>query len=218
MRILLLILSISVLSACQSTGLTKGQAYPNMYEEKPPSILVVPAINRSTAADAPQLFSATLTQPLTEAGYYVFSIPGSQHYFAQEGVVDGQQLLQVPAQRFHTLFGADSVLFVTIDKWDTNYYITGGNVTVALKFHLVSTHTGETLWQHNAHLVEDTSGNSDNLVANLISTAINSAMLDYVTVTRRANRQVIATLPFGKYHDKHFQDQEQIIKRVVNSK
>jgi len=213
MRLLIVLFCFVALSGCQSTGLTKSQAYPNMYKEKPPSILVIPAINLSTAADAPQLFSSTVTQPLAEAGYYVFSVPNSHQFFATEGIVDGQQLVNIEPQRFQTLFGADSVLFVTIEKWNTNYLLTSGNVTVALKFKLVSTHTGETLWQRKELIVEDTSGDSDNLLVKMIGTAINSVMLDYVTVARRVNRQIVATLPLGKYHSAHMTDQEQVISR-----
>jgi hypothetical protein len=37
---------------CQTVQVTKGEAFPKMYGEKPASILVVPAINLTTAADA----------------------------------------------------------------------------------------------------------------------------------------------------------------------
>jgi hypothetical protein len=36
---------------------------------------VVPVVNRSKAADAPELYSTTIAQPLAEAGYYVMSVP-----------------------------------------------------------------------------------------------------------------------------------------------
>jgi len=211
---ILICIFLLVMVGCKSTGVTKGEAYPNLYLEKPQSILVVPVINRTTAADAPDLYATTIVQPLAEAGYYVFSIPFINEYFGQEGIVDGQQLEGVAPQRFNTLFGADSVLFVTIDEWDTNYYIAGGNVTVAVKFELVSAHSGEILWQFQDAIVKNTTGDSDNLLIGMIATAINTAVVDYVPIARQVNRQVLVNLPVGKYHELHNKDQQQIVNKV----
>ncbi|MFT5528657.1 MAG: hypothetical protein ACI9C0_000316, partial [Alteromonadaceae bacterium] len=51
----LFLLFLMLLSGCQTTQITKGEAFPDMYNEKPTSILVVPAINLTTAADAAAL-------------------------------------------------------------------------------------------------------------------------------------------------------------------
>ena len=214
---IILIGILLLLAGCKSTGLTKGEAYPKLYSEAPNSILVVPVINRSTAADAPVLYASTIAQPLAEAGYYVFSIPFINEYFAQEGIVDGQQLRQVSPLRFNTLFGADSVLFVTIDEWDTHYYIAGGSVSVSLRFELVSTQTGEVLWKFRQEVVKNTSSDSSNLLVGILETAINTAVVDYVPLARQVNRQVLKTLPVGKYHQEHAKDQAHWVPNKTKS-
>jgi hypothetical protein len=177
-----------------------------MYKGQTDSILVVPVVNRSKAADAPELYSTTIAQPLAEAGYYVMSVPMVEMMLAMEGVVDGEQLKGIAPSKFKTMFGADSVLFVTINQWDTNYYVTGGNVTVGADFEIVSTTTNETLWNYRNIVVINTSGNSGNLLVDIISTALSTALTDYVPIARQVNFSVVKTLPVGRYHSRHGQD------------
>ncbi|MFQ3198927.1 MAG: hypothetical protein ACI8R9_001586 [Paraglaciecola sp.] len=198
----MVVLTLQMVGCTAPTFLTKGEAYPKMYQEGTNAIVVVPAVNRSTAADAPQLYSTTIAQPLAEAGYYVLPIPMVEMMLAYEGVSEGEQLRNVDVTKFKTMFGADSVLFVTINQWDTNYYITGGNVTVGADFELISTTSKQILWTYRNVVVINTSGNSGNLLADIITTAITTAMVDYVPVAHQVNQSVIATLPVGKYHSR----------------
>lgn len=215
-----ILLAVVQLAGCVTpTYLTKSDAYPKLYQQQTDSILVVPSVNRSTAADAPELYSTTIAQPLAEAGYYVMSVPMVEMMLAMEGVVDGEQLKGVDSAKFKTMFGADSVLFVTINQWDTNYYVTGGNVTVGADFELVSTMTNDTLWSYRNIVVINTSGNSGNLIADIISTAISTAITDYVPIARQVNYSVVTTLPVGKYHAKHRLDgNDQVVNAALATK
>ncbi len=197
---------IFTLSGCQVAKITKKEAFPKMYSKGPTSILVLPAINKTTAADAAELYATTIAIPLSEAGYYVFSIPFVEKFLQREGVVDGEQVSGIPLTKFKDTFGADTVLFVTINGWDTNYFVTGGNVTVAAKFVLKSTTTGEVLWQYDGVVVHNTSGNSGNIIADLIATAITTSIVDYVPIAEVVNRQIINSMPVGKYNPRHGQD------------
>ena len=216
----ILVLAALLLSGCATQKIvSKQEAFPKMYDAAPLSVLVVPAVNKSTAADAPDLYSTTIAQPLAEAGYYVLPIPLSAMLLQQEGIVDGAQLRDVNPDKFKQMFGADAVLFVTINQWDTNYFVTGGNVTVGAEFDLVSTSSGESLWNYQNVVVIDTSGNSGNLIADIISTAINTATTDYVPVARMVNSSVINTLPVGKYHSRHKQDgADQSVNTALSAK
>ncbi|WP_371185209.1 GNA1162 family protein [Thalassotalea maritima] len=205
MKKFLTIITVIFLSGCQAT-ITKNEAFPKLYSEKPKTILVVPAVNNTTAADAAELYSTTIAQPLSEAGYYVVSIPFVEHFLQREGISDGEQAKQIPPEKFLQLFGADAVLFVNINSWDTNYYITGGNVTVSAKFELISTKTNNMLWQYDDIIVHDTSGNSGNLLVDVISTALTTALVDYVPIARQVNSQIVSSLPVGQYHPRHGKD------------
>ncbi len=196
-----------LLQACVQQQITKQEAFPDMYQEKPLSILVLPAVNESTAADAPELYSSTIAQPLANSGYYVFPIEITNAVLAAEGIQDGAQLRDVPAQKFGAMFGTDSVLYVTVTKWDTAYYVIGGHVTVGMQFRLVSTSTGESLWAYNYQKQLDTSGDANaGLFVALVATAISTATQDYVPVARQANFEAIQALPVGKYHNQYGED------------
>ncbi|MBK9131509.1 MAG: DUF799 family lipoprotein [Gammaproteobacteria bacterium] len=205
----LLLSSLLLMSGCAVQPLTKGEAFPGMYGEKPTSILVIPAINHSTAADAPILYSSTINEPLSNAGYYVLPIEVTDRFLRNEGLIEGEQISEIPPQRFSEHFGADAVLYVIIDIWDTNYYVVGGNVTVGVQFSLKSTKSGETLWAYKDQLVVDTSGDSNNgggLLGAIIATAIKTASQDYVPVARNINVIALNAIPFGKYHKAHDKD------------
>ena len=203
---LICVVILIAISGCNTVQVTKQEAFPKMYTNQPSSILVVPAINLTTAADAAELYATTIAPPLAEAGYYVFSIPFIEQFLHREGIVDGEQVKNLPLNKFKELFNADSVLFVTINSWDTNYYLTGGNVTVGSKFELRSTVNGELLWQYDDVLVHNTSGNSGSLLADIISTAISTAIVDYVPIARTVNQRIINSMPVGKYHKRNNTD------------
>ena len=196
-----------------STGcvnmITKGDAYPSMYEEKPTAILVVPALNNSTAADAPDLYSSTITEPLANAGFYVLPFEVTQRFLRNEGFTEGYQIKDIPPQKFQGLFGADAVLYVTITKWDTAYWVLGGNVTVGADYELKSTKTGATLWAHKSVNKINTGGDSGGgILGAIITTAIKTSTQDYVPIARNINLTAMQTMPAGKYNKQHDKDQK----------
>lgn len=202
MNKLILVPILLVLAACQAIE-TKREAYPSMYDPalKPLSIIVVPAINKSTAADAGDLITATIPQPFADNGYYVLPLPIVHKIFQDEGIVDGTQMINAPASMFKNVFGADAVLYVTIDEWETNYIVLAANVTVGLSYVLRSTTTDQVLWSYKARQVVDTAGQSSGfLLLDVIKTAVATAMTDYLPIAYRANAQAVTTMPFGGYH------------------
>ena len=109
-RVILIGFFILFLSGCAQMGTKQGE-YPAMYtDQKPISMIVVPAINESTAANAGDLLNVTITQPLTNHGYYVLPVPIVADIFRREGILEGTQVKGLPARVFKENFGADSVL------------------------------------------------------------------------------------------------------------
>ena len=203
-----------LLSGCAST-VTKGKAFPLMYDEKPITVLVIPAINHSTAADAPILYSSTINEPLSNAGFYVLPMEITDRFLRNEGLTDGEQFKDIPPQKFSEIFGADTVFYATIEKWETSYYVIGGHVSVGVDFRMKSTKTGETLWNFKETLRVDTgSGNSGFLLLDLVVTAAQTAIQDYVPIARKVNLIAMNAMPFGKYHNQHGKDQETTIPKT----
>tara|TARA_B100000767_G_scaffold95562_1_gene91915 strand:+ start:234 stop:656 length:423 start_codon:yes stop_codon:yes gene_type:complete len=122
----------------------------------------------------------------------------------------------LPTTIFKKNFGADAVLFVTINKWDKQYIVLAGNVTVAMDYVMLSTETSEIIWQYSATKTIDTTAESSGfIIADIISTAITTATTDYVPIAKQDNYQAFTALPHGDYSDLHGLDQEQGISTIM---
>ena len=210
------------LCACGPKYITKADAFPKMYEYHPVSILVLPPINESTAAEAKEYYGTTIAEPLSLNGYYIFPLEVSADILKSEGIYDTELLLDVPAQKFKESFGADAVLYVKILKWDTSYYVIGGNVTVSVDFLMRSTETGEDIWKYNGTITVDTSGDSGQagglagLIIKAVATAVKTATTDYIPVAKMANNTALVSIPAGKYSPNFDKDRD--TKAVMEQK
>ncbi|MDD8018707.1 MAG: DUF799 family lipoprotein [Bacteroidota bacterium] len=193
-------------------SITKEEFAPQMYVEHPTSILVLPPINKSTAADAKDYYLTTVAEPLTNSGYYVYPIEIVSDVLKQEGLSDTETMLNVPPQKFREFFGADAVMYVTILKWNTSYLIVSGSVTVQIECEIKSTKTGATIWYYNDEISVNTSGDSGNagglagLLIQAATTAIKTAATDYVPVAKDVNTKILLAIPFGKYNKEFNRD------------
>jgi hypothetical protein len=221
----LFVLSVTVMAiafvGC-NPQITKQEFAPKMYSEHSLSIVVLPPINNSTAADAKEYYTTTIAEPLTNCGYYVFPLEVVNDILKQEGLFDTETMMNVPVQKFREFFGADAVLFVTIEKWNTSYLITSGSVTVTIRCELKSTVTGEVLWFYDDTVTVDTSGDSGGaggwagLIAKAVTTAIKTAATQYVPLARKANEKILLAIPYGKYHESYNADGQMKIEKKTN--
>jgi hypothetical protein len=174
----------------------------------PRSILVVPAVNRSLDVDAPNYMLSALSLPLAEKGYYVFPVNTTKVVLQQEGFYEGDQIRQQPTQSLATLFGADSVLYVTINRWDAQYAVLATTVTVEFDYRLVYK-DGTEIWsaqQKMTYSPQNSNASASplaNLVAAVITAAVTRAAPNYMPLTRQANSQALLVgpnaLPDGPY-------------------
>jgi hypothetical protein len=207
-----------VLAGC-TQYVTKDEFAPKMYSDHPTTILVLPPINKSTAADAKEYYATTVAEPLTNSGYYVFPMEVVYDILQQEGLFDTETMINVPVQKYKEFFGADAVLYVTIEQWDTKYFVTAGSVTVKAICELKSTVSGDVLWFYDEAVEVNTSGDSGGatglagLLAKAISTAIKTATQSYIPLARNASEKMFLAMPFGKYHKQYNQDQKAKVEK-----
>jgi hypothetical protein len=192
------------------TGCATQQAKPDLSAfnaAKPRSILVVPAANKSLDVDAPNYLLTTLTVPLAEKGYYVFPVHTAKTVLEQEGFFDGDQVQRQPPETLAHLFGADAVLFVTINRWDAQYAVFATTVTVDFDYRLVYK-DGTEIWKANKKMqYSPQQQNTGNPLANLIAAAVTAALErakpNYLPLAQMANVQVLAgeptAIPNGPY-------------------
>ena len=209
--ILIVIAGYSV-TGCAPKAITKGEEFPLMYEETPLTILIMPPMNESTAADAKEYYATTVQEILSHWGYYVFPYEISSDILKMEGIYDAELVHDIPLSKFREYFGADAVLFTTIKKWDLSYMVLSSTLTVSIDEELKSTKSDQTLWKYNGTVVVDLSGGSAGggvagLIASAVITAAQTAMADYVPYAKQANYRALTSLPFGKYHPQYLTDQ-----------
>src|SRR3990172_1974156 len=214
----LLALLAGILAGC-AESITKQEFAPNMYEDHPLTILVLPPINKSTAADAKEYYTTTIAEPLTNMGYYVFPMEVVNEVLKQEGLFDTETMFNVPPQKFKEYFGAEAVMYVTILEWNTTYLVTSGSVNVKIACELKSTTTGEVLWFYDDRVSVSTTGESGGqtglagLLVQVATTAIKTAATDYVPLASRANQTILFAMPFGKYHKEYEKDRGMKIEK-----
>jgi hypothetical protein len=175
--------------------------------ESPRSILVVPAINKSVDVNAPDYFLATIAEPLAERGYYVFPVNMVRSVLSDDGLSDANLVHAGDPHRLGELFGADAVMYISIERWDARYAVFSTSVTVELTYVIKSTHTGTELWKNHQMLVytpqQNSQGGLAGLIANAIAAAITKAAPNYIPLARQANAQALTTkgtgLPAGPY-------------------
>lgn len=206
MRRIASIAAVVILAGCVT-----APAYDfSAWEAAPPrSILVVPVVNRSLDVDASNYVLSTLTVPLAELGYYVFPVNTVKIVLEQEGLYEPEQIRNLEPARLASLFGADAVLFVTINRWDAQYVVISTTVTVEFDYEMLR-NDGTRIWHANKAMrysPEQQNQQGAHPLAVLISAAIAAAVTraapNYLPLTQQANTQVFilepTKLPPGPY-------------------
>lgn len=173
----------------------------------PRSILVVPAVNRSLDVDAPNYLLSTLSIPLAEKGFYVFPVNTSKVVLEQEGLYEAEQVRNQPPEALAKLFGADAILYVTINRWDAQYILLSTTVTVEFEYRVVSK-DGVEIWsatQRMQYSPQNSSGGNPiaTLIVAAITAAVTRAAPNYLPLAQMANHQAFVMgpnpIPNGPY-------------------
>lgn len=145
MKLLLLLLGITLLATGCTTVAPKD--YTAFRQSRPRSILVLPPINETTEVNASYSFLTTNTRPLAELGYYVFPVVVVDQYFKQNGVTVPDEMQKVPLPKLHEVFGADAVLYLTVEKYGSKYQVLASTSYVYARGKLVDCRSGTLLWE-----------------------------------------------------------------------
>ena len=212
-RTFLVCLVFGVVTGCESTP--SAYDYSAFREADPHSILVVPPVNNAVEVDAQAFYLATISRPVGERGYYVFPIGMVKGLLEEEGLSDANLVHEGDPRILAEMFGADAVLYVTIQRWDARYIVLNTAVTVQLDYVLRDGRTGEELWSSsNTKVYSSSSGGGGvaGLIADAITAAVEKASPSYVPLARQANYEATTKahqgVPAGKYHPKYGKDGE----------
>ena len=149
LRLLWAMLAVAALATGCVTAPAVRMDYSRLYDQNPRSILIVPAVNRSVDVDAPNYYLSTIARPVAERGYYVFPVHLVKRILEDDGLADAALVHQADPARLGEMFGADAIMYVTIERWDAMYAIVSTTVIVEFSYVLKSAKTGEVLWKNS---------------------------------------------------------------------
>ncbi|TCV95129.1 DUF799 domain-containing protein [Biostraticola tofi] len=149
--------------------------YTELKKSKPKSILVLPPINESPDINAGPSMLTQITQPLSEAGYYVLPVAVVDETFKQNGLTESTDIHALSTAKLQQIFGADAVMYVKVVEYGTSYMVISSDTRVTATATLVDLRSGALLWsgKASASSSEDNNhNNSNNLIAMLITAAV----------------------------------------------
>lgn len=210
------LLAVAALLLTASCAQMPKKDYSAFYAERPRSILIVPVVNNTVNVDAPRYFLATVTVPLAERGYYTFPINLVLGVMNEEGLSDANLVHGADPTVLGALFGADAILYISIEHWETVYIVLSATTTVSFKYVIKSGRTGKTLWQDQSTVQYTPGSNSGGgiagLVAMAVAAAIQKAAPNYMPLAKQANLQALwmpgKGLPAGPYRGDYGSDAE----------
>jgi hypothetical protein len=177
--------------------------YTAFRASKPRSILVLPPLNNSPDVRATYSYLSTVTQPLAEAGYYVFPVALVDQTFRENGLQNPGEMHQAPLDKLREIFGADAALYITVTQYGAVYQLLGSEVRVTAKATLVDTRNGQVLWQGAATASDSEGGNNSGgglagaLIAAVIKQVVSTIGDPGHQVAYRASNRLLSVRPNG---------------------
>ncbi len=174
------------------------------------SVLVVPPVNRTQEVVAPDYYISTIAKPLAERGYYVFPVNAVKRILEEDGLYDANLVHDADPRHLSELFGADAVLYVTIENWQAMYAVFNTQLKVEFTFVMKRGDTAETIWTNRVQYTYDTSAATGGqglagLIAKAITAAMERAAPNYMPFVKASNVRALfdpnAGLPPGPYLD-----------------
>jgi hypothetical protein len=207
---------LSLASAALILALSAGCAapkkdYTKFLSAQPRGILVVPVVNKSVNIDAPDYFLSTIPIPVAERGYYVFPVNMVKRVLEDDGLSDAALVHGADPQKLAALFGADAVLYVTVERWDAKYIVIDTKVKVEFSYVLKDGKTGDVIWSaQNSAEYSSGQNNQGGLIGALVGAALTKAMPSYMPLVRRANAEALVYpgpgFPAGPYRPEYQKD------------
>jgi hypothetical protein len=208
-----IVFAVGLLGACVAP--VEKKDYTQFREENLRSILIVPVVNSTVNVDAAAYFLSTIAAPIAERGYYAFPINLVKQVMEEDGLADANMVHAADPTRLGELFGADAILYISIEHWETTYVILSATTTVSFTYVLKSGRSGEELWRESSTLrYTPNSGGGGSplamLIVMVVQAAIQKAAPNYIPLAKQANAMAIWTpsrgLPAGPYHKLYGKD------------
>jgi hypothetical protein len=168
-----LFLAATLLGGCATIP---PKDYTLYRQSNPRSILVLPPVNESNEIIAPYSMLTTVTRPLSELGYYVIPVVLADHLLKENGMGLPAEMHQAPLEKLHSVFGADAVLYITIEQYGSKYQVFASNTIVKARAKLLDARNGTEIWQGRVDFVaQGQSGLLEALVTQVLNKLVDQA-------------------------------------------
>lgn len=204
MKTNLLLLSLLALTIA---GCKTPKDYTEFRKHYPKSILVLPPINNSTEILGGYSVLSTCTKPIAEKGYYVFPVVVVDQFMKENGLPGANEMHDAPLQKLREIFGADAVLYITVEQYGTKYQLIASSTTIKISARLVDTQTGICIWDNKSVAEASNSGLVEALVGQVVSKLSDQAH----DVAAQASFQLVCGpdgLLYGPRHPDHTKDSQ----------
>lgn len=166
-----LIMIMLFLAGCATKPAEKYD-YAEFEKSKPTSILVTLPINNSKEVNAATSVLARAAIPLAEKGYYVYPVALVDEIFKQNGITNGHDIQTANTRKIHEIFGADAIMYLSVDDYGASYQVFNSVTTVAVSGKLVDLRNGKTLWEGKGKASSERVSRNDGVLVALVSAAI----------------------------------------------
>lgn len=178
-------------------GCATPKNYDNFRAARPRSILVLPPKNQSTDVRGTYSFLSTVTMPIAEKGFYIFPVTVVDQMMKENGLPSANEMHEVSLKKIKEIINPDAVLYITLEQYGTKFVVIQSQTSVVASGRLVSTASGEVLWEGQINKVvasSDSGGGLGGLLINaMISQAINSSVDHAHQVSVVASQELFMT-------------------------
>ena len=153
---------------------------------------MLPPLNNGTDVRGTYGYLSTVTRPLAELGYYVFPVAVVDQFLKENGLPGPGEMQQAPLDKLAGIFGADAVMYITLEQYGTRYNFLSSGTRVKARARLIETKTGLLIWEGATFAQQSSNGGGGGgiigiLVQAAVSQAINSSADTAHEVSRSAN-------------------------------
>ncbi len=125
---------------------------PDYASIKPTCIAVLPPMNETADADAPNVFRLLAMAELADKGYKLIDIDRIDEALKEKGIYEGGQIEALTAQEIGKLVGADGLLYIRVMSFGRQI---GVHLRMEGSFSLVDAKTGEKIWYSELSASDD---------------------------------------------------------------
>lgn len=201
----------------------KAAFYPNMYDNRPANILIMPVLKRTNTDYSLGKITAVNEVLLADNGYYVMPSSILNNIIIQDSLECLPDINPEPCRIFHNRFGIDALLFIAFKN--TDQAVSKSSPYNELEYSLVSSLTGTELWYYDVKVNNETQTpdvefpNTSSFCVDMLCgftgiffAALITSGLTYDRNIERASKIAISTLPAGKYQSNFLLDSLDKIK------